>query len=238
MMVRKRGLSPEGRIGGDDGAGRVGVCDGCRLQPACGQIKTAKDTRNRRVIFTYLLTINNLCLPDLLYSLPAGVAQPHIPYFDCIWCCDYYNQIRVPFVTGSGRASEMDIQTACPYLNGIIYHLLKAIQEDKVPEETRSVTMEKIVSLCKSAGLYLSKQRDIRRPGKLLGLWAAGRRAEEQYQELLVEEGGAGARRHGGHRCQHHDAPAGLGGQRPCGGFLRPAGGVQGLPPAVPLHRY
>ncbi len=82
-------------MGGDDGAGSVAGCAGRTLQPACGQANVTNATRKRMVILQCLLTIDDLCLPDLLYSLPARAAQPHISYFDCICLCPY-NQVRMP----------------------------------------------------------------------------------------------------------------------------------------------
>ena len=83
-------------------------------------------------------------------------------------------------------------------------------------------------------GLYLFRQRDLRRPGQHLGLRPPGGGAEKQRQKGLVEEIRPGEplqRRPG---CRYpHESPS-VGGQRPCGRFFRPADGLQGVQGALP----
>ena len=82
--------------------------------------------------------------------------------------------------------------------------------------------------------LRLPLQRDLRRAARLLGLWPARRRDEEQHQAAVVEVDGPGARRHRRARLQRHPGPGGLGGERPRDRVRRPAHRVPVLPQAVP----
>ena len=51
-----------------------------------------------------------------------------------------------------------------------------------------TVTMEKLVALCKSRGFVYPGSEYLRRPCQLLGLRSAGRRNEEQRKAGLVEK--------------------------------------------------
>ena len=89
-------------------------------------------------------------------------------------------------------------------------------------------------------GLRLPRQRDLRRPGQLLGLRPPGRGAEKQRQAGLVEEVCPGKPLQRGPGRRHPHEPRGVGGLRPCVHLQRSPHRLQGLqdaPPGRQAHR-
>ena len=83
----------------------------------------------------------------------------------------------------------------------------------------------------------LPVERDLWRDGRLLGLRAARRRAQEQRQGRLVAPDGPAARRHRWARRGDHHEPAGVGGLRPRRRLQRPDGRLPQLQAPLPRRR-